>query len=188
MKKFLSVGGIIAIVAVFLSCAGFPQPAEEGNSLVIGSLILDFPDGFYDTPARKFDMNVQMSFRNTTKNTRFDIYTNRGYFYFQSNGTDEYLLEEFQLLNQTIGTTRYSFSGGPVNMKIVPSPNKVIYLGHIVFTYSAPDAIARRGQSTYYNYETAVAVDWNKDVLQEHLIKQNGASWLNLDIVEYGKR
>lgn len=188
MRRIFRSGCVIAAVAVLLSCAGFPQPVEEGNSLIIGSLILDFPDGFYDTSARKFDMNVQMSFRNTTQNTHFDIYTNRGYFYFQSNGTDEYLLEEFQLLNQTIGNTKYSFSGGPVNMKIVPSPNKVIYLGHIVFTYSAPDAVKKSGRKTYYNYETAVAVDWNNDVLQEYLVQQNGVAWLNLEIVEYGKK
>ncbi len=188
MKRVLFLGSIIVVVAVFLSCAGIPQPTEEGSSLVIGSLILDFPDGFYDTPPRKFDMNVQLSFHNTTKNSRFDIYTNRGYFYFQSNGTDEYLLEEFQLLKQTIGNTRYSFSGGRVNIKIAPSPNKVIYLGHIVFTYTAPDATKRSGRTTYYNYETAVAADWNKDLLKEYLIQQNGVAWLNMDIVEYGKK
>ena len=188
MKKLLFAGGIVAVAAVFLSCAGFPQPVEEANTLVIGSLILDFPDGFYDTPPRKFTMNVQLSFRNTTQQRRFDIYTNRGYFYFQSNGTDEYMLEEFQLLNQTIGNTRYSFASGPVNMRITPSPNKVIYLGHIVFTFSAPDATTRRGRSTYYNYETAVDIDWDEQVVQDYLMDNKGATWLDHELVEYGKR
>jgi hypothetical protein len=188
MKRIAILGCIVVLSVGLLSCAGFPRPAEEGNSLIIGSLILDFPDGFYDTPPRKFDMNVQISFRNTTQDTRFDIYTKRGYFYFQSNGSDEYLLEEFQLLRQTIGNTRYSFSGSRVNMKIVPSPDKVIYLGHIVFTYSSPDATKRRGRATYYNYETDVNVDWNKQAVTDYIVDHNGAAWLDREIVEYGKR
>jgi hypothetical protein len=189
MKRIFYVGGIIAVVAGLLSCAGFPEPASEGNSLVIGSLILDFPDGFYDTPSKKFDMNVQLSFRNVTQDARFDVYTNRGYFYFQTNGTDQYVLEDFQLLKITIGNTRYSFSGRPVNMKIATSPNKVIYLGHILFTYTDPGATKRRGRTTYYNYDTSVSVDWDKDVLRQYIIqKQADSRWLALEIVEYNKR
>jgi hypothetical protein len=188
MKKLLWVGAVVVVAAMMLSCAGFPQPVEEGNSLVIGSLILDFPDGFYDTPPRKFDMNVQMTFRNITQDKKFVIYTNRGYFYFQSNGTDEYVLEEFQLLNQTIGNTRYSFSGGQVNMKIAPSLNKVIYLGHIVFSYSAPASAGKSARKTYYSYETSVAADWKREVLEDYLIQKSGDAWLNMDIVEYGNK
>ena len=94
MKRLLSA---VVIAGLLVSCAGFPQPVEEATTLIIGSWILDFPDGFFDTPARQFDMNVQLSFHNTTQDKRFAIYTNRGYFYFQSNGTDDYVLEKFQL-------------------------------------------------------------------------------------------
>ena len=189
MKQIVFIVGTVAVVIGLLSCAGFPEPATEGNSLIIGSLILDFPDGFYDTPPTKFDMNVQLSFRNVTQDTRFDVYTNRGYFYFQTNGTDQYVLEDFQLLKITIGNTRYSFSGGPVNMKMENSPNKVIYLGHIVFTYTAPGATQRKGRTTYYNYDTSVSVDWDKDVLRQYIIqKQADSPWLDREIVEYGKK
>jgi hypothetical protein len=188
MRRIFLVGGIIAIVAVMLSCAGFPQPAEEGNSLVIGSLILGFPDGFYDTPARDFDMNVQITFRNVTQDKKFKIYTNRGYFYFQSNGTDQYVLEEFQLLDVSIGNTKYSFGSGPVNWKINPSPNKVIYLGHIVYTYAAPTAAGSSGRKKYFSYDSSVDVDWNKQALEEYLLQKNGAVWLELETVEYGKK
>ena len=188
MKRIFFIGGIVAVVAGLLSCAGFPEPAGEGNSLVIGSLTLDFPDGFYDTPSRKFDMNVQLSFRNNTQNKRFDVYTNRGYFYFQTNGTDKYVFEDFQLLKMTIGNTRYSFSGEPINMKINTSPNKVIYLGHIVYTYSAPGATQRKGRTTYYSYDASVSVDWDREVLRQYIAQKQGDSrWLDMEIVEYGK-
>jgi hypothetical protein len=189
MKRVLFVGAIIGVVVGMLSCAGFPEPAGEGNSLIIGSLILDFPDGFYDKPARKFDMNVQLSFRNVTQNTRFDIYTNRGYFYFQTNGTDDYLFEDFQLLKITIGNTRYSFSGAPINMKIENMPEKVIYLGHIVLTYASPDATKRRGSTTYYSYDLSVSVDWDEEALRQYIVeKQADSPWLDCEIVEYGKK
>ena len=189
MKRILFVGGVIAVAAVMLSCAGFPEPAGDGNSLVVGSFVLDFPDGFFDTPPKKFDMNVQLSFRNSTKNSRFDIYTNRGYFHFQTNGTDEYVLEDFQLLKTKIGNTMYNFPGAKIDMKIANSPNKVIYLGHVIFTYSAPTAASRKGKSTYYDYETDVSVDWDKSLLRQYIEQKNpGSAWLACEIIEYGKR
>jgi hypothetical protein len=161
---------------------------EEATTLIIGSWILDFPDGFFDTPARQFDMNVQLSFHNTTQDKRFAIYTNRGYFYFQSNGTDDYVLEKFQLKKTKIGDTTYNFGGQTINMKIAPSPNKIIYIGHVVFTYAAPEAAKRSGRTSYYDYDIAVDVDWNKQALKDYIMEHNGAAWLDREIVEYGKK
>ena len=189
MKRILFVGGVIAIAAAMLSCAGFPEPAVDGNSLVIGSFILDFPDGFFDRPPAKFDMNVKLSFRNVTQNKRFDIYTNRGYFYFQTNGTDQYVLEDFNLQKIKIGNSMYSFGGDPINMRITNSPNKIIYLGDIVYTYAAPGDTSRKARTTYYNYVPSVHVDWDKEVLGQYIERQNPDSrWLDCEVIEYGKR
>jgi hypothetical protein len=189
MKGFLSAVGTIALIAILVSCAGFPEPESQGNTLVIGSLILAFPDGFFDTPAQRFEVNVKLSFRNTTKNTKFDLFTSRGYFYFQTNGTDEYLLEDFGLQDVTIGDTKYSFGGSRIDMKIDTTPNRVIYLGHIVFTYTAAAETKRSGRTTYYKYDSAVSVDWDKGKLVQYIKdRQADSPWLGMEIVEYGKK
>jgi hypothetical protein len=189
MKRILYVGSVIAIATAMLSCAGFPEPAEDGNSLVVGTFLLDFPDGFFDTPPRKFDMNVKLSFRNVTQNSRFDVYTNRGYFFFQTNGTDQYVLEDFNLQKIKIGNSMYTFGGDPINLKIANSPNKIIYLGDIVYTYNAPEDTSRRGRTTYYSYVPSVQVDWDTDALRQYIEQNNpDSAWLTREIVEYGKR
>jgi hypothetical protein len=40
MKRFLLLAGIVALL---FACASFPEPESQGNSLVIGSLVLDSP-------------------------------------------------------------------------------------------------------------------------------------------------
>jgi hypothetical protein len=73
-------------------------------------------------------------------------------------------------------------------MKIVPSPNKVVYLGYILFTYNAPGATGRQGRTTYYKYETNVSVDFDRETLPRYLLQKGGDAWLTMGIVEYGKK
>ncbi len=189
MKRFFSAAGVIALVATLLSCAGFPEPQSAGNSLVIGSLILDFPDGFFDTPPQEFDMNVKINFSNTTKGTSFSLYTTRGYFYFQTNGTDEYVFEDFGLQDVAIGDSRYSFGGARLSMPVATTPNKVIYLGHMVLTYSTPQATKRSDRTTYYNYKSSVSVDWDENVMMRYIRqKQPDSPWLDMAVIDYGKK
>ena len=135
MKQILCVVVTIVVLAGLLSCAGFPEPAGENNSLIIGSLILDFPDGFFDQPPKTFDRNVRVTFRNVTQGTKFNISTNEGYYYFQTNGTDNYTLESFEMLDMSIGDSRYSFGGQTLNFEIKNSSDKVIYLGPVSYTH-----------------------------------------------------
>ena len=119
MKRFLL---LLGLVIALVSCAGLPKPKSEGDSLVIGSLILDFPDGFFDRSPKKFDTNVRLFFKNTTRNKSFTLGTAGGYFCFLTNGTDEYVLETSQIIKMLIGNTRYSFHGDTINFKISTVP------------------------------------------------------------------
>jgi hypothetical protein len=181
--------GLFAAVLALSSCVGFPQAAGEDSSLVIGSLILDFPDGFIDLPPRKLDLNVRLSFRNVTQSTRFYVYTKRGYFYFQANGGDRYLLESFDILNTTIDETFYFFPAQAVDLEIDSAPGEVLYLGDVLVTYSDPQ-VSRRGgfpgRTTHYEYETSAAVEWNRELLRQYIRKRRkGSAWLELEPVEY---
>lgn len=179
------------MAAALLACAVFPESEGEGDSLVIGSLILDFPGGLYDDLPRKVDMNVRVTFRNVTRNDQFHVYTKRGYFYFPTNGTDEYILESFRILKTHVEDTVYTFSDYPVDLKIVNSPNRVIYLGHINAMYSAPRLVRARGARKgirYFRYDASITVEWRQDRLQRYLARRQPDSfWLNLEIVEYGR-
>jgi hypothetical protein len=189
MKRRVAIIGALAMIAFLWSCAGFPEPAGEGTSLVIGSLVIDYPDGFYDKPARKFDMDVKVTFKNTTQKRNFDLYTSHGYFYFQSNGSDAYALESFNLPDVVIGDSRYSGIGSTIGMEIAVTPSKVIYLGHIVLTMAAPSVAQLSGRESTYHYETSSSWDWHKDELRRFITqKQADSPWLQMEIVEYGKR
>ena len=186
MKRYFVIVGVMVLL---LSCATMPLPKGEGNSLVIGSFILDFPDGFFDLQPRKFDINVKLQFRNVTQDKSFRLYTSRGYFHFLTNGTDEYVLEYFNLGKTKIGDTTYTFGGATLNFEISTMPNKVIYLGHVVFTYAVPDRDKKRGGTIYYNFEPSSSTDWNKDLMLQYISdQQKDSPWLQYEIVEYGKR
>ena len=191
MKRVLPVACVCVIAAGLLACAALPEMEEEGDSLVIGSLILDFPEGLYDPIPRKVDMNVRVTFRNVTRNERFHVYTKRGYFYFPTNGTDEYILESFRMLKTQVEDTGHSFSGQQVHLKIVNSPSRVIYLGHINATYFAPRPVRDKrtiGRFRYYCYPATVAVEWDQDLLRRDMARrQPDSRWLDLEIAEYGR-
>ncbi len=130
---------LIAVVMVALvSCSSLPKPESEDDSLVIGSLVLDFPDGFFDRPPDKFSTGVQLRIVNQTQGTSFDVVTTSGgYFWFMSNGTDSYMLERYTLKTRTAGGT-YS-AGGILDYGWTVSPGRIDYIGHFVVTYKKPD-------------------------------------------------
>jgi hypothetical protein len=191
LKRFLPIAGICVIAAMLLACASFPEPQGTEDSLVIGSLILDFPDGLYDGLPQKVDINVRVTFRNVTRNERFHVYTKRGYFYFPTNGSDEFILESYRILQTRIEDTLYSFSDQRVELKVVNSPNRVIYLGRISVTCSDPRLVREFGAgggNRYYRYGVSVTVQWHQDLLRRYLERrQPDSPWLDLEIVEYGR-
>lgn len=192
MKRILFMAGSAAAVTAILSslsCAGLPEPAGEGDSLVIGSLNLEFPEGLYGDTPQTIDINVQLTFRNVARNQRFHVYTKRGYFYFLTNGSDEYILEGFRIQKTATDDTVHTFSGQVVDLRIPNSPNRVIYLGHVTVAYSAPRLVRRtgpRGSTRYYRYESRAAVRWDQDLLRRYLAEQQpDGPWLDLEISEH---
>jgi hypothetical protein len=191
LKRTFLIAAMSAIAAVVLSCAGIPEPGREGDSLVIGSLILDFPEGLYNSMPQRVDINVRMTFRNVNRNQRFYVYTKRGYFYFLTNGIDDYVLEGFRILKTEVDDTVHSFSDQTADLKIANSPNRVIYLGHVTATYSAPRLTRRsgpRGRILYYRYKSSVTVEWDQDLLQRYMKhQQTNSLWLDREITECGR-
>ncbi len=196
-------------------CAGLPAPENEDDSLIIGSLVLDFPDGFFDWPGRKIDREVMVTVHNVTRNKNFTLMTSRGYFHFLGNGSDEYVLKNCKYRTREGGAS-YTLGERALGLKIVTTPGKVLYVGHIVLTYKKPGGPGRKDlgarsmfrgdykipadrqgnravlrlfmDATSWDYQVSVDRSWDRVGLRQFL-KERGADslWLAREIVEYAQ-
>ena len=183
MKRLLLFAGIVALL---FSCASFPEPEGQGNSLVIGNFILDFPDGFFDLSARKITSGVTLHLANRTKGTKFALITSSpGYFYFLTNGSDEFELESSEYAAEGLGH-RYKMNI-PIRIKIMNTPDKVIYLGHITSTYTLPKIEKESGTgSRTWNFETEWTTTWDQEGLRLYIVEVSpNRQWLNREVLEY---
>jgi len=158
MKKTVVVAvGALSLALLLTSCAGIPKPEGENDTLVVGSFILDYPDGFYNQAPRAITSGVRLDFMNTTQGTEFFLLTSSGgYFSFLTNGTDSYDLKGFSYYVEE-RTGHYTGSGG-LTYKFSVSPHAVQYIGHLVYTFSKPRFQENTGLHTLtWNFERALA-------------------------------
>ena len=136
MRRFLPVA--LSCLLLLGSCAGVPRPENDQSTLVIGSFILDYPDGLFEYNARTIPVGVYVTVRNNTKDSTFDLRTNDGgYFYFLSNGSDSYSLVRYSYSFTASGIKTYSMEG-EIGGTFTAAPGQVCYLGHIVFHHTRP--------------------------------------------------
>ncbi len=180
MKKLFLLAGLIALLC---SCASLPEPESQGDSLVIGSFVLDFPDGFFKEPPRKITSGVTLNMVNTTKNSKFTLMTQYpGYFYFLTNGSDEFKWDSWEY-----ATEGYRLHRNPIKWRIAAAPDKVIYIGHSSLLYLKPKIKREYGdQSSTWNFEHGFSVEWDKEaILQFIKDKAPESQWLSREVVEY---
>jgi hypothetical protein len=183
MKSFvLAVGVLLALGA----CASLPPPESDGSALVAGYLVEDYPDGFYNKAPRTIRHGINLTIRNLTQDTKFTVKTSNGYFYFLSNGTDSYLLENYELDVRESGEGTY-FVGGKLGRKFGATPGKIVYLGHLTIKRSQPEKTKEElsGRQTYWHFETSVDLQWKQGELLEFLRGIDPESvWLDREIVQ----
>jgi len=184
MKKLFLFAGVIALLC---SCASLPEPENQGDSLVIGQFILDFPDGFFSEPPCKITSGITLHMVNETKDTRFTLTTSYpGYFYFLSNGSDDFKLESYEYQTQRTKTT-YTLPRTPLDLKISTVPDKVIYFGNLTLSYLLPEIKREYGdRSTTWNYKHDVSIEWDKEAFLQFIKdKAPESQWLSREVVEY---
>ena len=73
---------IFALTTILLaSCSSFPKADGTHGCLVIGNIVLDFPDGFFSESARTIASGIRVNFTDLDENKSFFVYTsNDGYF------------------------------------------------------------------------------------------------------------
>jgi hypothetical protein len=180
MKQLILLAGVIALLC---SCASFPEPESQGDSLVIGSFVLDFPDGFFNQPPRKITSGVTLHMVNVTKNRNFTLMTMYpGYFYFLTNGSDEFKFDSWEF-----ETEGYQLHRNPIKWRIIPAPDKVIYIGHSSIMYLKPKIKRAYGdQSSTWNFEHDFSFKWDKEATLQFIKKIAPESqWLSREVVEH---
>jgi hypothetical protein len=183
MKRLLLLVGLLVLI---YSCASLPEPKVAEDSLVIGSLVLDFPDGFFNLPARKIEGTVFVNVHNVTKDSNFSVMTvSPGMFSFLSNGSDEYVIESYEYKEQS-GAGGYTLGIQPFGSKFVASPGRVLYIGHITKTFAKPEIYRATGSGgSTWNFKESWAMNWDKNAVLAFLtIKNPKSAWLSREVLE----
>jgi hypothetical protein len=159
-----------------------PRPKNSVSSLVIGAFFIEFPEGYTVGPVTLaahtlYSYGVRLYFRNVTQNYDFSVEVqSSGYFYFVSNGTDDYHLKGFGYKKQ-IDKTIISIMG-EINTDISNNPASVIYLGHSLFKFSNPGT-GRQVQT--------LEADWNRIPMLKHfysICKEGNCAWMGFRVIE----
>lgn len=173
---------VMAVVAclVLLSCAGVPKPENQTDSLVIGSIVLDFRDGFFNDPPRRIEAGVRLDFTNLTTQKTFWVITGRGgYFQFLGNGGDRYQISEYAFDVPTGG-----WGSGSLVYKFTATPHAIQYLGHFEVTYRSPRAgqVTPGETSTEYHFDVLTDhVDRTYDMQTYLAAEPAGAAWVGYE-------
>ena len=178
MRRHLLLLGVLLLC---FSCASLPSPKGPNDSLVIGYLALDFPDGFFEHSKRAITTGINLKFLNETTGKSFWVSSSDGYFQFRSNGTDSYSLESFK-----VETSTGSIGETPVRRKLITRPHSLIYLGHLTVTYVRPTrkSMTSDQQTACWDFAISSKLAHNEEELRAYLLSVDpGSPWLGYEIV-----
>lgn len=184
MKRILAVQLLACALLVLLaSCAAFPKPQASTDTLVVGSLVLDFPDAFFNDPPRKLDSGVRLDFRNLTTGKDFTLLTGKGgYFYFLSNGTDSFQITSYAYQADAAKGGYYRGSSR-LGVKVASQAGCVQYIGHVTYRFTSPSLIKTTGVGTQWHFVTDTLREYRKDEVQAWLQAMAPDSpWLSREI------
>jgi hypothetical protein len=178
MKRFFLILSGCILFFSFFSCVGFPKPQGANDSLVIGNLMLDFADGFFNMPKKVVKSDIMVNIANLTTNQRFTLLTMDGYFMFSTNGSDKYLIYSFEYKETQSDGSFQTVGPEKLTVNIPADAKKIIYLGHMTMTYN------NRGEGNYksgngafmtksYDYKENLDVAWENQSASEYLQKKD---------------
>lgn len=177
--------GLVIIVTI-AACTSVPVPIPEPeintDSLVIGSVIINFYNGFNDHSQLAVDEGIKLYFTNLTTNWPFVVETDRcGFYYYLTNGSDEYILTKFEYSE---GFDKYDEPiSCTLNIPISTSTAKLIYMGHISIIFSK---ILGTTITIPVQYEVSFEVDWDRTTMLRYLEnRESDCCWLDYEIIEH---
>ncbi len=204
--KYLALAFSLAIG--LSACATIPEAKNTGDSLVIGSVALEFPDGFLGQPPRTIESNVLLHFRDLTSNRSFARLAVDGYFYFRGNGDDQYTLDSYDYSTQDY-TGEYDLHDS-IGQSFSLVPGKLVYVGRIAVRYEKPRISNRvtfaqvigfddgglfgalksggfspihRMEPAYWQYDRTIQRSWDDAALLSYLKHKDPRSpWLEAEL------
>jgi len=204
--KYLLAAAVLAFA--LSACATIPEPKSAGDSLVIGSAALEFPDGFLGQPARTIGSNLLLHFLDLTNGRRFARLAVDGYFYFRGSGDDRYMLESYEYSTQDY-TGEYNLDDS-IGQEFPSVPGKLVYVGRLAVRYEKPRISSRvtfaqvigfddgglfgalksegfspihRMEPAYWQYDRTIERSWDDSALLAYLRDKDPRSpWLDAEL------
>jgi hypothetical protein len=184
MRHFVSGALALTCLLLLVSCASIPDPVDQQSTLVIGSFILEYPDGVMDLPPRTITSNVWITITDTIKGSSFSVRTlEGGFFYFLGIGDDSYSLASYSHSFTVSGSSEYTM-GGKLDWKFKTAPGQITYLGHVVIRQAKPKVAEERQAShsrqSTWQFETSLTRDDKPNLMIEYLRKTDPESpWIS---------
>ncbi len=188
MKRSFSIILCGFLLLGILSCAGFPKPRGESDSLIIGNLMLDFPDGFFNKGKALVRSGIVIVVVNDTTKEKQSLITSDGYFRFSTNGVDEYRVESFEYTEKDMNR-EYGIGPVPLKIRISGQGGKIIYLSHMLVTYQRPKAGAYKSGkdsrlSSSWDYEVKLDSSWRDEEAAKYIQEKDGDNaWADYPMV-----
>jgi hypothetical protein len=186
MRYFLSAIALMSLILVSCESSPVPPSRSESDSLVIGSLVLDFPDGYFSAPPRNINSGIWIDILNKTQESRFKVLTNKeGYFWFLSNGTDEYSIETFVFgeKNETGGKIHTCTVEGKISYDFATTTRCVQYIGDITILYEKPLLVKSENigasPNTYWKFNISSSLRKHPLLVQAYL---KNSAWAEYEI------
>ena len=177
MKKYLILV-LISAALVFSSCSSLPEQKNSDDVLVVGSFILDYPDGFFEMPSRKIKSNVKLKIINTRTKEEINKVTRNGYFHLVAKPGDEFHISHYE--HKTKENNGIYTVGGWVKRNFTVVENSVNYLGHMKNTSRAGEKSKQIGSDKYYSYKETFSVkDNNAEALDYYKFNNPDSTWFD---------
>ncbi len=199
MKHILILSACAGLLSLLAACASLPAPKSADDSLVVGRLVLSFPDGFFDRQSRSVDSWVLLHFYIPGERRHVSVFTHDGYFRFRSRGSEEMILTGYDLTLNSHGVEDQLTDR--LDQQFTAQPHQVVYLGQIDVSYAKPQQV--NGQSIglesytventmgatwfYKNWDfgRSITRTWDRQALTEYLQKKGPQSpWLGYEVYQ----
>ena len=132
--------GLAVLAALALpglgGCAGGPARESPAGTRVVGSLSLEFPEGFLGQPARTIRSPILLHVRNLESGKRFLRPVGEGGFSFPAEAGQELALERYEYSQSDSSFSCYL--NDEIGIRFRPEPGQVLDLGRITIRYTAP--------------------------------------------------
>jgi len=146
-----AVAALAVLTLIVAGCAGLPAPRGPQDALVVGSVVLAFPDGLTGDIERRLPSNLMLHFLDTNTGRRICRVSSDGCYAFRARAEGPFILEgiEWYLREPQVHYSLRDRLALPLSV----SPGRVCYQGHLIVRYERPRSSDRPAADTVITRE-----------------------------------